>query len=196
MKIEPILPDIWRWTWFSQDKRMDFNGYAVRLPAGLVLVDPAYSEDDDWSELDKLGKPSAIVLTNKDHERASDELRRRFGAPVWIHEADAPLLQAKPDRAFADQDRLFDALDVVRFTKLKSPGECGLLWRDRRALFVGDLVTGNPPGSIGLVMKHQGKPEVLEDVRRLLELEFDSLLVGDGAPFLSSGPVAIRRFLG
>lgn len=195
MKLTPLLPDVWRWTWFSQEKGMDFNGYAARLPQGLVLIDPAYSADDDWKELDALGKPAAILLTNKDHERASDELRGRFGAQVWIHEADAPLLNVKPDRTFGDDETLLGALRVVRCKHLKSPGECALLWTERRVLFVGDLVTGNPPGAIGLVMKHKDKPEVLEDVRRLLELDFDALLVGDGQPFLKDGKAAVERFL-
>lgn len=174
---------------------MDFNGYAVRLPAGLALIDPACSDDDDWSQLDALGRPAAILLTNKDHERACDELRRRFGAPVWIHEADAPLLQAPPDRSWADGETLLGALRVLRFTRLKSPGECAFWWPERRMLFVGDILTGHPAGELGLVMKHRDKPEVLEEVRRLLEPDFDALLVGDGQPFLEGGKSAVERFL-
>ncbi len=195
MKLESFAPDVWRWRWFSQDKGMDFNGWALRLPSGLTLVDPAYSEDDAWDELDALGKPVHIVLTNKDHERASDELRGRYGAKVWIHEDDAPLLQAKADRTFADNELVAGALNAVRFTRLKSPGECALHWAERRVLIAGDVVTGHPKGSIGLVMKHQGKPEVLEDVRRLLAVDFDTLLVGDGEPFLTGGKAAVERFL-
>ena len=36
---------------------------------------------------------------------------------------------------------------------------------------------------------------VLEDVRRLLALDFDTLLVGDGEPFLAGGKAAVERFL-
>jgi len=195
MKIEPVLPDVWRWRWFSRDKGMDFNGYAARLPVGLFLIDPAYGSDEDWTGLDALGKPAGILLTNKDHERASDDLRRRYRAPVWIHGADGLLLQVRPEHIFADDDILGGALRAFRFTRLKSPGECALFWPERRLLFAGDVVTGHPAGSIGLVMKHQGKPEVIGEIRRLLDLDFDALLVGDGEPLLSGAKAAVERFL-
>lgn len=195
MKLAKILPDVWRWTWFSQDKGMEFNGHALRLPAGLVLVDPVYSGDDDWEPLDLLGRPSAILLTNKDHERAAGELHDRYGAPVWVHEADAEQLAAKPDWTFGDSAVLFERLAVVRFTRLKSPGECAFHWKERRILIVGDLVTGHPAGKVGLVTKHRDNPEVLAEIRRILDLDFDALLVGDGEPFLTGGKTAVAQFL-
>ena len=183
------------WRWHSPDRRLYFNGYAVRLPEGLFLIDPAYSSDDDWSALDALGFPAGILLTNRDHERASDELRRRRGAPVWAHSAEGLLLRAPPDRVFADGDTLGGALKVIRFTRLKSPGECALLWPERRILFVGDLLTGHPPTSIGLVDEHQGKPEVIGEIRRLLDFDFDALLMGDGDPMIHGGRLAVEIWL-
>jgi glyoxylase-like metal-dependent hydrolase (beta-lactamase superfamily II) len=65
----------------------------------------------------------------------------------------------------------------------KSPGEVALHDPVRRLLVVGDAVIGNPPGRLSLL-----RERVLDDptrlrasVRRLLELDFDALLVGDGA---------------
>ena len=47
---------------------------------------------------------------------------------------------------------------------------------------VGDVVIGNPPGSCGLLReKVMDDPQRLsQSVRRFLDLDFDSLLVGDG----------------
>ena len=196
MALEPVLDGVWRWRWFSEEKGMDFNGWALALPAGLAVVDPAWADEATWEVLAGLGAPAGILLTNKDHERASDELRLRLGTEVWAHAEEAPLLAVPPGQTFADGERLFGALETVRLRGLKSPAECALHWPARRLLLVGDAVAGHPPGGLGLVKKHQGRPEVLDGLRRLLDLDFDVLLVGDGQPLLVGAKDALRRFLG
>ncbi|MBI4249437.1 MAG: hypothetical protein HY611_08030 [Elusimicrobia bacterium] len=190
-----VTEGVWRWKWFSDEKRMHFNGFCLGLRDGLVLVDPAYAGEETWREIENLGRPGHILLTNKDHERASDELRQRYKIPVWIHEADAPLLSAPPERTFQDGALLWGELETIRFRALKSPGECAFLWKERKILIVGDAVTGHPAGSIGLVKKHLGRAAVLEEIKKLPALDFDTLLVGDGEPFLSGGKQALKTFL-
>ena len=190
-----VLKDVWRWTWFSEDKGMNFNGYAVNLGSEWGLIDPPYANEKTWKEISDLGKPTFILLTNKDHERASDELRQFFKIPIYVHEADAPLLNDPADHTFKEGQKLFHCLDVIRFHHLKSPGECAFLWKTKRILFVGDVVTGHPKGSIGLVKKHEGEPLVLEDLQKLLSLDFDILLMGDGEPFVQGGKKAVQHFL-
>lgn len=103
--------------------------------------------------------------------RASDELRRRFSVPVAIHEEEAPLLQVRCEETFQDGARLCGAFEAVRFHDLKSPAECAFFWRERGALFIGDLVTGLPSG-LG-----DGEP-VLGRARKSLE----DFLAAGGAP--------------
>ena len=194
-KLEQVLDGVWRWSWYSEEKGMDFNGYAVRGPRGMVLIDPVCAPDDAWAQLAGLGRPAEILLTNKDHERASDELRRRFSVSVAIHEADAPLLAVRPERTFKDGELCSGFLEAFRFRSLKSPGECAFLWRERRLLFVGDALAGRPPGGLGLVKKHDGRPGVLEELRALLSLDFSAILVGDGEPILKDGKESLRLFL-
>ena len=189
-----ILDGIWRWTWFSEEKGMNFNGYAVRLPEGVVLIDPAYADDATWSAIQNVGKPISILLTNKDHERASAELRHRFKIPVYIHEAEAPLLAVAPEMTFGDGATLDGVFQVHRFRRLKSPGECAFFWKERRLLFIGDALTGHPAGQLGLVKKHVDHPEVFEDLKGLLELDFDAMLLGDGEPLLSGAKAALEKF--
>ncbi len=196
MPLAQILKDVWRWTWFSQDKGMNFNGYALRLGREFVLIDPAYDDAAVWEEFSILGPPTAVLLTNKDHERASHEVRGRFGIPVAIHAADAPLLEVPPERVFEDGAGPAIGLRAVRFRRLKSPGECAFLWTERRVLIVGDAVTGHPAGALGLVKKHQGSPAVVSELREvLLPLDFDVLLMGDGEPVLSGAKKLLEGFL-
>lgn len=195
MPLEEVLKDVWRWKWFSEDKGMDFNGWAVKLGKEVLIVDPAYAETDTWDAVAALGRPAMILLTNKDHERASAELKDLFKVPVSIHEADAPFLSFRADQTFKDGATLQEVFQVVRFRNLKSPGECAFFWKERKVLFVGDAVTGHPPGSLGLVKKNRGKPEVIEDLQTLLELDLETLLVGDGEPVLKDAKKLLKGFL-
>jgi glyoxylase-like metal-dependent hydrolase (beta-lactamase superfamily II) len=69
----------------------------------------------------------------------------------------------------------------------KSPGEVALHWPERRLLIAGDAVIGNPPGRCALL-----PDKVIDDparlrtsVQRLLDLDWDTLLVGDGTCILT-----------
>lgn len=68
----------------------------------------------------------------------------------------------------------------------KSPGEIAFHWPERRLLIVGDAVIGNPPGRCGLLREAvmDDPPRLRGSVRGLLDLDFDTLLVGDGVPIL------------
>jgi glyoxylase-like metal-dependent hydrolase (beta-lactamase superfamily II) len=72
-----------------------------------------------------------------------------------------------------------------------------LHWPERRILIVGDAVIGTPPGQCGLLRdKVMDDPAQLRDsVRRLLALDFDTLLVGDGAPILSGAKERLRTLV-
>ncbi len=68
----------------------------------------------------------------------------------------------------------------------KSPGEVALFWRDRGILIVGDAVIGNPPGRCGLLPERvmDDPARLRSSVRTFLDLDFDTLLVGDGEAIL------------
>ncbi|MBI3549866.1 MAG: hypothetical protein HY078_12585 [Elusimicrobia bacterium] len=192
--LSEIVPSVWRWTWFSEEKGMNFNGYAARLPGGLAIIDPAYAEEPVWRAIEELGTPAKILLTNKDHERASAELRERWKVPVAIHEAEAPLLSFNPDETFGDGASVL-GLTAVRMTRMKSPAECAFLWPERRVLFIGDAVTGHPAGRLGLVKKHVGRPEVFADLQALSALDFYAIFMGDGEPMFTGAKEALGRLV-
>ncbi len=162
------------------------------------MVDPVDAPAAVFDELARIGV-ARIVLTNRNHTRASAEVRRRTGARVAIHPADAAY--ARSQGATID-----DGLDagewIGPFIALgvegKSPGEVALYWPERRLLVVGDACVGKPPGECALL------PEsVLDDVAALRQslarvartIDFDALLPGDGAPILAGGRAALERLV-
>jgi glyoxylase-like metal-dependent hydrolase (beta-lactamase superfamily II) len=56
------------------------------------------------------------------------------------------------------------------------------LWRERKTLIVGDAVVGNPPGKLSLLHERvmDDPARLRRNVRRLLALDLDTILVGDG----------------
>jgi glyoxylase-like metal-dependent hydrolase (beta-lactamase superfamily II) len=182
-----IVSDVFSWSKLSEPHGYDFNGYLVRSPGGNVCIDPVEPSADDLAEIARRGV-ATIVLTNRNHVRASNQVRTATGARATIHPEDAAYARAQG----ADIDAELHA--GTRFGPLvavavpgKSPGEIALHWPERRILIVGDAVIGNPPGHCSLL-----RDKVMDDpmrlrasVETLLALDFDVLLTGDGAPVLS-----------
>jgi glyoxylase-like metal-dependent hydrolase (beta-lactamase superfamily II) len=139
-----------------------------------------------------------IILTNRNHSRASNTLRERTGARTAIHPDDAA--HARDQGATLDDTlavgQTIGPLVVVEAAG-KSPGEVAFHWPERRLLIVGDAVIGNPPGRCGLLREQvMDNPQRLrQSVRRFLDLDFDTLLVGDGEPILEGAKARLEELV-
>ena len=81
--MQEILPGIFTWGATYEDKPWDLNGYAIRLDAGTVLVDPPEPEESDWEKFDALKPITHLVLTNRLPEDLSVFQRDFFeGSPL------------------------------------------------------------------------------------------------------------------
>jgi glyoxylase-like metal-dependent hydrolase (beta-lactamase superfamily II) len=161
-------------------------------------VDPVEMSDADLQALAQQGV-ARIVLTNRNHFRAAAKVKERTGAVVHVHPADAEFVRAKGtpvDAAIESGQRIgpFVAIDAPG----KSPGEIALHWPERRLLLVGDACVGKPPGALALLPAQviDDLPQLQRTLRRIAEtVDFETLLVGDGAPLLSGGRDALRRLV-
>lgn len=192
-----IVTDIYTWAWFSEAHGYNFNGYLVRHDDGNLCIDPVQPNDEVLAEIARMGV-TEILLTNRNHSRAANVIRTRTGARTLIHPADAA--HARNQGAEIDGELKIGAKAgpfMVVAAPGKSPGEVALHWPERKLLMVGDVVIGNPPGSCGLL-----REKVMDDparlrrsVRALLDLEFDVLLVGDGAPILEDAKHRLQELV-
>jgi glyoxylase-like metal-dependent hydrolase (beta-lactamase superfamily II) len=195
--MQQIFPDIYTWSWFSQPHGYDFNGYLIRDGAGNVCIDPVHPTDEDLAAIGRLGA-AWILLTNRNHSRAANAVRERTGARALMHADDAA--HARGQGAQIDGELRAGAqigpLTIVGAPG-KSPGEVALHWPERRILFVGDAVIGNPPGRCGLLREKviDDPPRLRRSVRALLDLEFDALLFGDGVPILNDAKGRLRELV-
>jgi len=201
--INEIVPGIFTWSEFSDEKQLNFNGYYIVRNGESVLIDPPAFDDSGMQELQALlAKHSncplkAILLTNVHHERTSRELKVKFSVPVHIHEKDAGLLEFPPDKTFVDGEVGFYGLQVIHLNDQKSPGESAFLLPDSAVLIVGDALIGKIPGKVDLLPPEKYKDIQLakEGLRVLLDRDFETLLVGDGDCILKNAKKVIEDFL-
>ncbi|MGH7874572.1 MAG: MBL fold metallo-hydrolase, partial [Candidatus Binatia bacterium] len=98
-------------------------------------------------------------------------------------------------------DKLMIGEKVGPFTVVgapgKSPGEIVLHWQERKILLAGDAVVGAPPGRCKLLPDKvvDDPPRLRASARQLLELDFDTLLVGDGEAILHSAKERLRELV-
>ena len=192
-----IVNDILTWPWFSEPHGYHFNGHLVRDPGGNICIDPVEPMEDDMDALAREGV-ARIILTNRNHSRAANRVRARTGARTVIHADDA-------DHARNQGTELDDGLNLgdtlgpleVIDAAGKSPGEVALLWPDRGILIVGDAIIGNPPGQCGLLPERvmDDPARLRSSLRKLLDLDFDILLVGDGEPILRDAKTRLKELV-
>ncbi len=202
--MKEILPDIYTWHEFSEEKQMNFNGYLVIGQGESVLIDPPGMDEKDLSELEELaGKNSlhslkAILLTNVHHERECDGLRKKFDVPIWINEKDKDGLEGTAEKTFADGDVLPCGLTTFKFENQKSPGESAFFLKKKGIMIVGDALIGKVPGKLNMLPTDKYRDPALakKGLNKILDHEFESLLVGDGESILKNAKAAVGEFFG
>ncbi len=191
-----LLDGVYMWSWLSPEKGFNFNGHLLKAPHGVVMVDPPALAADDLAFMEAASlKPDALLITNRNHLRAREDVLARWKIPVILHVAQVEQAGVHCDWEVEDGDDLY-GLKVVHVPG-KSPGEIALFWPERRVLLVGDALIA-PYGKIKTVPEEKmDDPALLKrSLASLKALDFDVLLVGDGDPVLSGAKVAAAAFLG
>ncbi len=196
--MKPVLPGIAEWSWFSEDKQIEFNGHLLDVGEHRILVDPPPLPDADLAQLTSAGRVDYILLTNRDHEREAAAYAGMLKTRVYVPRADAPEMSVTPDKTFVDGELLPGGIWVVQLSDQKSPGESALfLQQGRGVLLVGDALLGTPAGSVSLLpdAKYADPAKARDGLRRVLKYNFDSLLVGDGTSIMTGAKAAVERAL-
>jgi len=198
--MDEILKDVYTWSVFSEEKKLNFNGYFIPTQHALfgnVVIDPPPVSDLDLAQMETLGSVQQILITNRNHIRWSRELQEKFDAEIRMNFADAQSEDMISDHNFSDGDMLAGFLKAVVIPDNKSPGETALYWEEKKILFLGDALIGKPPGEVSLLPpeKYADIEKARAGIKVLDPLNFNSVLMGDGEPILIGGKKAIVRFL-
>lgn len=196
--MKQILPDIWQWSWFSDEKQLDFNGLFLMIGEHKILVDPPPMTAEARAVVRRHEPIDYIVITNRDHLREAAVYQAEFKCQLRVPEADAAQMDVKPTTTYKDGELLPGGMWTIHLKDQKSPGESALfIERGRGVLIVGDALIGKPPGSIRLLPaeKYVNIQKAKEGLCRLLKYNFDSLLVGDGVSILVGGKPHVEQLL-
>lgn len=207
-----ILPGLLHWTAAHPKIHVEVSSYWIAAPR--VLLDPLLP-DGGVEGLRALGTPAHVILTNRHHWRHCSEIVAAFDCPVWCNARGLHEVESEPG---ADHVRGFEAGEGL-------PGgiesyEVGVLCPDETALriplagsaclavadgvvrmgeqargdgplaFVPDVLIADTPEAVAAV-----KQGLRAAYRRLLDLDWDTLLLAHGLPLVGDGREQLRAFV-
>jgi hypothetical protein len=197
--VQEIVPGLWHWTAHHDHIGKQVSSYY--LPAERVLIDPMTPPGGlEWFE--EHGAPEHILLTNRHHDRHSWQLRERFGCTVHCVANGVYALEGRgPVEPFEFGDELPGG-GVAHEVDAICPDESALHLPSLRALACADgVVRWTGVDELTFVPDYlmddpeRTKAGLSDAYRRLLELDFDHLLLAHGHPIVGEGKDALRAFL-
>ncbi len=196
--MQQLLPSIWQWSWFSEEKQLDFNGLLLDVGEHRILVDPPPMTFEDLTQCRRGGAIDYIIVTNRDHQREAAVYQKELDCRLFVPEADASAMDARPDKTYGDGELLPGGIWAIHLRGQKSPGESALfIQQSKGVLIVGDALIGKPPGSLSMLAseKYLDPTKAREGLQRLLKYEFDTILVGDGVCIMAGAKKAVEQAL-
>lgn len=194
--MKALLPGIWQWSWFSEEKQLNFNGLFLTVGEHRIVIDPPPMTAEAATLIRRQGQLDYIIVTNRDHAREAAACQTDFRCQLQVPDADASQMELKPTKTFKDGELLPGGIWVIQLQDQKSPGESALfLQQGKGVLIVGDALLGKPPGVLSLLPaeKYADAAKAKTGLRRLLKYQFDAILVGDGASILTDAKGAVER---
>ena len=200
-KIVRVVPTVHRWR--VHDDRLageESDAYAVVRSGSVTLIDPLPVSE---SELRRLGKIEAIVLTAANHQRSAWRYRRLFGVPVFAPEG--PTVGTTPGQLEEEPDYRYSGGDTLPggLTAFHAPGPTEAmyaLWLDhpRSVVFLSDLLVHDGSGLPRFINAiYQDEPaRTRASVRRIADhLPVEVLCFAHGPPICDGGRQALERAL-
>lgn len=194
-----ISPGLWHWTAPHPHIGVDVSSYL--LAAERVVIDPMIpAQGLGW--LAEHGPPAHVLLTNRHHDRDAWKLREAFGCAVHCARAGVHELEGRgPVEPFDFGDELPGGAIACEVGAI-CPDETALHLPAHAALACADGVV-RLPGDERLAFvpdQFMDEPERTKEglraaYRRLLELDFDTLLLAHGDPLVGGAKDALRAFV-
>jgi len=186
-----ILPGVWHWTTVHERHGMEISTYL--LGSEGVVIDPRVP-DEGLEAFDATGAPSVAILTNRHHYRHAGRFADAFGTRILVNRLGAQeFTRGEPVEFFDAGDELPGGVRSVPVGALCAD-ETALFIPAHRAVAVADgLVRWQPEGPLGFVPDmlmydpERTKQGLREAYRRVLDLDWDTLLLAHGRPLVGAG---------
>jgi len=197
--VQELTPGLWHWRARRESIGMVVSCYY--LERERVAIDALVpSEGLDW--LEHHGPPEHVLLSNRHHDRDAWRLHEAFGATVHCPRSGMAELEGRgPVEPFDPGQELPGAIVAHEVGSL-CPDETALHIPAHRALACADgVVRWEPEDPLGFVPDGlmddppRTKAGLCAAYRRLLALDFDTLLLAHGDPIAANGKEALAAFL-
>jgi hypothetical protein len=195
-----IAPGIHHWT--ARHPRIRARVHSAYVAPARALIDPLLPEEG-LAAFDGLPRPEVVLLTNRHHYRHSDRFAEAFGCTVrasapGMHEFEGTRREVE---AFAWGEEVAPGI-VAHEVGVLCPDESALhIAHGGGVLAVADGVVRAGGGDLGFVSEHLlgDDPEAIRrglrsSYARLLDLDFDTLLLAHGEPVAGGAKDALRAF--
>jgi hypothetical protein len=197
--LKEIGPGVHHWKARHPKIGIEVSSYFVE-PAATLLDPLLPTEGIEWFRSHR--EPERIVLTNRHHYRQSGAFRAEFGCQVLCDENGLHEFEGGPDvEGFAFGDEVAPGITALEVGVL-CPEETALhielgdgfvaladsLTNYEELGFVSDRLLGDDPEAV--------KSGLVASFRRLLDRDFDGLLLAHGEPIVPGGKEALRKFVG
>lgn len=228
MNVQKLAEGLWRWTAPHPDWTPDRGGPGgwdrmvgciyFEAPDAVVLVDPLAPTEGTpdaekfWAALDRdvqrLGRPVAVLVGNGYHGRDADVVHRRYrddvGVSVHAPAAARGKVACTPTHLFEDGALLPGGVTAHAIEALDG-GETAFLLPGHDALVFADAVLGAGEGRVrvapaswaaeGTAAQEAYAARFRPSLRRLLSLRPAILLPSHGDPVLEGGETALAEAL-
>jgi glyoxylase-like metal-dependent hydrolase (beta-lactamase superfamily II) len=187
--------------------------HAVQTEEGLVLIDPFNLSCETTRQLEAIGTPGHVLITNLNHDRDAMDYRRRYGAKIWGHRDLSNYFKFKFDFVFDDGDTVPGDLEAILLPGTFRGETVFLDSREGGSLIAGDAIfnvnldefglAGNAMGAIGwpdglstmprFLMRDEKR--AIKSYEQLLERDFTRIFMTHGKPVLDDAKAPLRTAL-
>ena len=87
--------------------------YVIKEGDEVVVIDPFLLPESETEELEKLGKPTLILIAGELHVRDAEAYRKRYGAKILANREAVPKLGIAVDDVFGDGETLPGGLTTI-----------------------------------------------------------------------------------
>jgi hypothetical protein len=183
-----ILPGVWHWTTVHERYGIEISSYLLGTEG--VVIDPRVP-DGGLDAVAEIAEPAVAVLTNRHHYRHAGRFAERFGTRVLVNRLGAQeFTNGEPVEFFDAGDELPGGLRSVPVGAICAD-ETALHIPAHRAVAVADGLVRVPSDAplrfVADALMHdpaRTKAGLVDAYRRVLELDWDTLLLAHGHPLV------------
>ena len=196
-KVREVVRNLYGWASFHAQWKTDFNSYALKTTEGVVFIDPLKPAPAVLKELEALGEPIGIFLTNDHHDRDADWFRKQYEIQIYAHEKAKADCDTKIDVLILDGERLPGGVRAIYLPGSSASETAFYSKLSGGIVLVGDILL-NPSGK-GLSLLPEpyieDRKQALQSLPKLLELNFKTVTFAHGDPIVANAKKQIANFL-